>query len=208
MRLSEYLQVGSTDVIFNGDDPTKGTFVRSGSLTSLGTPHPVNVEGVTGRSSVFFTSTPTQAGTKMFFATLDTAQIVPAKLFRVDVTEATLPNLWTVPMTGTTTTATLTAQTDLVKWDPISPIGPAGMPPTGYVGGGADVAKTSAKFIWLNAAGDFVILNKTVATAPASVDILTAQGIAVDQLNTLVVWSEYDGTNSVLKFKTVLCTGS
>jgi hypothetical protein len=144
---------------------------------------------------------------KMFFATLDSTQIVPAKLFRVDITEATLPNLWTVPMTGTTNTATLSAQTDLVKWDPISPIGPSGMPPTGYVGGGADVAKTSAKFIWLNAAGDFVILNKTVAQ-PMNVDVLTAQGIAVDQLNTIVVWSEYDGTNSVLKFKNVLCTGS
>ena len=207
MRLSDYLRIGNSDVIFNGDDPTKGTFIRAGDPTTLVTPHKVDVEGVAGRSSVFFTSTPTQAGAKMFFATLDAA-IVPAKLFRVDVTEATLPNLWTVPMMGTTNTATLSAQTDLVKWDPISPIGPMGQPPTGYVAAGADIVHTTAKFVWLNAAGDFIILNKIIATPPMSADIVAGRGIAVDQLSTLVLWSEYDGTNSVIKTKNVVCTGS
>jgi hypothetical protein len=203
LRVNRFIKIGSADVIFNGNDPTKTAYVRFGSLAELMTAWPIDVEGDAARSSVYFTSAITTAGAKLFFATLDASALVPARIYRTDVTEATLDTLTMTPMPNTTKIADLSTPDDLVRWDPL-------LEASGnYFGAGIDVTSHYAKLTWLNSKGDVLVRNFTVfhETDP-TLSVNTAAAVPMGVANAFVPWVEdKSGGGANVHGAMVLCTG-
>ena len=202
-KLQSYIGLaGAHQMIFAGGDPMSGAWYRSGTTAAeLSVKRTIEAESDPARSTLSMAQVPDgNGGIQVFVATLQNANITPARLFVMGAPPNNLTQLSMKPPPGLKKIADITMLGQLGGFSPVF------VTPGRLAGAGATVDKKNVLFTFMRSDGT-ILTRPLVRQADPGLSIDQATSVPVGVPSYMVGWSEGNQASQTIHAQTMLCVG-